>query len=167
MHPTLTWINGKKSNKKVKLSVPFGNRPSLTISTPFNEIKGVETVWGKMWHKAVLLSHLCHCVIPLLTLVVSACFSSGRQQPAMPSSACSLEFASSLETPWPTRALWRSRPPKSYQVPALSSYKAAQARLWLSGHLSSLMSWLSIALHKREHIDNVWPCVTFCSHRNM
>ncbi len=42
--------------------------------------------------------------------------SSQRRPPARPSFACSQECASSSETPSPTRALWRSRPRKSYQV---------------------------------------------------
>lgn len=78
---------------------------------------------------AVLFSHICYdCAInPMnhakcgnVSLCVAACLfvcvSSQRQPPARPSFACSRECASSSETPSPKRALWRSRPLKSYQV---------------------------------------------------
>ena len=39
-----------------------------------------------------------------------------RQPPARPSSGCRRACASSSETPSPRRALWRSRPRRSYQV---------------------------------------------------
>lgn len=45
---------------------------------------------------------------------------SQRRPPARPSFACSRGFASSSGTLWPIRALWRSRPLKSYQVQTLS-----------------------------------------------
>lgn len=127
--------------KFLGLSLGLNACLALANKLTFHSSCGEELHEQKLAH---LFSDICYdCVIKPVNhapcdnaaVCLCVCVSSQRRPPARPSFACSQECVSSSEIPSPTRALWRSRPRKSYQVQTCSPIghcSCTMGTLWLT-----------------------------------